>query len=310
MSSSRTVLRGVTPWIHNYYWSHPFFLFQRLVNIRLRGHLEIAYVGDHNTIAIFDQFRAVQSGVVDMSLGIASYYRDIVPEAMAALYMRQPPSELRTTGFYDLMREVHLDRADVVYLANVGGAPLSAFRIFANVRPYQPLDWSGLNVRVLPVYTDFIHSLGANPISLRPTEIRDALVSRRVDAYGWSYGGILDYGWQDCTRYVIDHPFYSANIAILFNASVWSRLDAGVRRELEEIGRQVELEAERHMSTINSNEDSILKGLGVEAIRFADDDATAFIELAYKAGVDGFLSRCEHPPAALLAMIEGQAHRR
>ena len=43
------------------------------------------------------------------------------------------PSKLRTNGHYDLMRKIHLDKG-VVYLANTGGSPGTAFRMFVDAK--------------------------------------------------------------------------------------------------------------------------------------------------------------------------------
>ena len=109
-------LKGITPWPKGYYWTGPFFEFQEMVAQRLGGKLKIKYLGGKEVVPTFKQFEGLRNGVVDVILGAASYYTGQVPEATAVLYTRIPPSGLRKNGYYDLMRKIHLDKGNVIYL--------------------------------------------------------------------------------------------------------------------------------------------------------------------------------------------------
>ena len=121
LKAAEIELKGITPWPKAYYWTAPFFKFQQMVDERLAGRLSIKYLGGKEVIPTFEQFEGLRNGVVDVILGVSSYYTCPVPEATAILYTKRSPSELRKNGFYDLMRELHMEKGNVVYLANVGG---------------------------------------------------------------------------------------------------------------------------------------------------------------------------------------------
>ena len=157
------VLKGLTPWVTSYYWSAPFAMFQKMVNKRLKGKLIVSYLGSNEVVPTFEQFEALRNGVIDVALVAASYYTGQVPEASALLYSRISPGEMRKNGYYDLMREVHLKRGGVVYLANVSGGVGKAFRMFTNKKLTKP-DFTGLKMRVSPVYTELVKTLGGTPI--------------------------------------------------------------------------------------------------------------------------------------------------
>ncbi|MBM3509235.1 MAG: hypothetical protein FJX61_03725 [Alphaproteobacteria bacterium] len=295
-------LKGLTPWVTSYYWSEPFAIFQQMVNSRLKGKVEVNYLGGAEVIPLFEQFEAVRNGTVDVILGAASYYTGQIPEAMAIQFAKLPPTKLRTNGYYDLMRKIHLDKG-VVYLANTGGSPGTAFRMFVNAKLDKP-DFTGLKLRVTPVYVALVKAMGGTPINMAPGEVYTALERKVVDGYGWSYGGIADFGWQEVTKYVIDHPFYTANTAILFNKRVWDGFAPEVKAELEKIGVELEARSEKWMADYIKKEDALLKGLGVQSIKWSGADAERYIKTVYESGWKEYLEKNGEIGAKLKALTE------
>jgi TRAP-type C4-dicarboxylate transport system substrate-binding protein len=295
-------LKGLTPWVTSYYWSEPFAIFQQMVNSRLKGKVEVNYLGGAEVVPLFEQFEAVRNGTVDVILGAASYYTGQIPEAMAIQFAKLPPTKLRTNGYYDLMRKIHLDKG-VVYLANTGGSPGTAFRMFVNAKLEKP-DFTGLKLRVTPVYVALVKAMGGTPINMAPGEVYTALERKVVDGYGWSYGGIADFGWQEVTKYVIDHPFYTANTAILFNKRVWDGFAPEVKAELEKIGIELEARSEKWMADYIKKEDALLKGLGVQSIKWSGADAERYIKTVYESGWKEYLEKNGEIGAKLKALTE------
>ena len=293
--SAQTTLKAISPWPTAYYWVEPLMEFQRMVDARLGGKLKIEYLGGKEVIPTFEQFEGLRNGVVDVILGASSYYTGQVPEAMSVLYSRLSPRELRKKGFYDLMRKIHMDKGGVVYLANVGGGVNKAFRMYTNKKVTKP-DFSGMKFRVSPVYVELVKALGGTPVVMAPSEIYTALDRGVVDGYGWSYGGISDFGWQEVTKYAIDHGFYSANTAILINVDKWNALPQEVRDELEVIGRELEIWAGKWMDEQNEKDNELLKKAGVEFVYFSDADRKKYIDTAYEAAWAEFTKK--HPDSA------------
>jgi TRAP-type C4-dicarboxylate transport system substrate-binding protein len=298
------VLKGITPWVQSYYWCEPLLMFQRMVNSnkKLKGKVIVSYLGANEVVPTFEQFEAVRNGSVDLILGAASYYSGQIPEAMAVQYAKLSPTQLRKSGFYDLMRKLH-DDAGVVYLANTGGSPGKAFRMFVNKNLTKP-DFTGLKIRVTPVYISLVKAFGGTPINMAPSEVYSALERKVVDGYGWSYGGITDFGWQEVTKHVIDIPFYSANTAIIFNKKTWDGLPQDVRDELEKIGMALEAKAEKFMANYIMKEDTLLRGLGVNFLNFSDADTKLYVETAYSAGWKAYLAKNPTNGPKLKAMSE------
>jgi TRAP-type C4-dicarboxylate transport system substrate-binding protein len=282
-------LRGITPWTPDYDLSKGFFTFQQLVNEKLKGKMSVSYVGGPEVAAPNQQFQALKNGVVDVLLGAAAYYRTEVPMAWAVQFVEKTPPELRKSGWYDVMRKIHMDQGGVVYLANTAAGG-GAFRIYMAKKIDKP-DFKGLKIRVSPVYTPLVTALGGAPISMAPGEIFTGLERKVVDGFGWTYTGIDTMGLQEVSKYVIDHPFYSLDTVILMNKSVYDKLAPDVRKDLEEIAAETERRHAAYMQASLKKEDEKLKKLGLEFIKFSPADAERYVRTAYDAGWKDFAEK-------------------
>jgi TRAP-type transport system periplasmic protein len=283
------VLKGITPWVADYDLSKSFFVFQELVSKseKLKGKLVVSYLGGPEIAEPNNQISALKNGVVDVILGAAAYYRSEIPLAAAVQFTSKKPSELRTSGYYDLMHKIHAD-AGVVYLANTAGG--NKFRMYAKKELKKP-DFKGLRFRVSPVYTPLVEALQGTAVPMAPGDVYTALERGVVDGFGWTYTGIDVWGWQEVSKYAINHPFYSLDGAILINQDVWNKLPGDVKSALEEIGVQVEIKVQEFIQDRMAKEDGRLAKLGVKFITFSAEDAKHYVDTAYKAGWSDFLSK-------------------
>ena len=285
------VLKGVVPYHTNNYLSQPLFILKKMVEERTKGQIKIDILGSEEVAPALQQFDAVRNGVVDISLGIASYYNNTIPEAVGIQYNKDYlPQDLRKNGYYKLMREIHLKKGNVIYLANASGTPGRAFRLYLK-KPIDKPDLTGLKIRVSPVYTAIVKALHGTPVSMPPSDVYSALERGVVDGYGWTYAGTLDYGFPEVAKYVIDQPFYSINSAILVNRAAWERIPQNLRDQLESIAADFEVAAAKYYDEYSSGEDARLKAKGVKFIHFKDKDVDTFNHAAYDAGWAAFLAK-------------------
>ena len=282
-------LRGITPWTPDYDLSKGFFTFQQMVNEKLKGKVTVSYVGGPEVAAPNQQFQALKNGVVDVLLGAAAYYRTEVPMAWAVQFVQKTPPELRKSGYYDLMRKIHLDQGGVIYLANTAAGG-GAFRIYMARKIDKP-DFKGLKIRVSPVYTPLVNALGGAPISMAPGEIFTGLERKVVDGFGWTYTGIDTLGLHEVSKYVIDHPFYSLDTVVLMNKAVYDKLPPDVQTALNEVGAELEIRHSAYMAEQLKKEDAKLRKLGIEFLRFSPADAERYVKAAYDAGWKDFADK-------------------
>lgn len=293
-------LRGVTPWQADYDLSQAFFMFQELVEERLSGKLSIQYLGGPEVQQPNDQFDALRNGVVDIILGAAAYYRAEVPLAAAVQFSRLKPSELRQSGYFDVMKEIHAEKG-VVYLANTAGG--NKFRMYLLNEIDKP-DFTGLTLRVSPVYLPLVQALGGTPATIAPGEVYTALERGTIHGYGWTYTGISSFGWDEKTKYVIDHPFYSLDGALLVNADAYEALPDDVKAGLDEIAIELEKRLEAFFESRFEVEDAELKAKGIEYLRFSDADAATYLDTAFEAGWADFLSKNQDALAANPGLVD------
>jgi hypothetical protein len=125
------VLRGVVPYHPQNYLSQPLFILKKMVEEGTGGKVKIDVLGSEEVVPALQQFDAVRNGVVDIALGIASYYNNTIPEAIGIQYNKDfLPADLRKNGYHELMRDIHLKKGNVVYLASASGTPGRAFRLY------------------------------------------------------------------------------------------------------------------------------------------------------------------------------------
>lgn len=281
------VLRGITPWVADYDLSRAFFIFEELVEEKFGERVQVEHLGGPEVAAPNDQFSALRNGVVDVLLGAAAYYRTEVPLSAAVQFTSMLPSELRKSGYYDLMRDIHAE-ADVVYLANTAGG--NQFRMYLVEEQAEP-DFTGLTLRGSPVYVPLIEALGGAPVIMAPGDVYTALERGMIDGYGWTYTGIEVFGWHEHSKYVINHPFYSLDGALLINQQVWDSLPEDVRAGLEEVGVELEQRVEDYMKGQLEAEDAKLEELGMEFITFSEESAKTYLETIQESGWQDFLAR-------------------
>lgn len=295
-------LRGITPWTADYDLSKGFFTFQELVNTRLKGKVQVNYLGGPEVTQPNQQFQALKNGVVDVILGAAAYYRTEVPLAWAVQFATKTPAELRKAGYFDVMRKIHMDQGGVVYLANTAAGG-GAFRLYF-VKKIDKADLTGLKIRVSPVYAPLVRALGGAPINMAPGEIFTGLERKVVDGYGWTYTGIDTLGLHEVTKFIIDHPFYSLDTVVLMNKGVYDKLAPDVRKTLEEICIEVEQRHAAFMKEQLAKEDAKLKKLGVQLVKFSPADAEKYLSAAYDAGWKDFVEKNADSAKANPALIE------
>ncbi len=298
------VLKGIVPYHPQNYLAQPLFILQKMLDERTNGQIKIQFIGGEEVVKALEQFDAVRNGVADISLAVASYYTGTVPEALAVQYNQKLlPSEMRKNGFYDLMRKIHLDKGNVIYLANASGTPGRAFRLYTK-KKIDKADLTGLKIRVSPVYTALVQGLNGTPVSMPPADVYSALERGIVDGYGWTYAGTMDYSFQEVAKYAIDPPFYSLNSAILMNRNAYDKMPAEAKAKLEEVAKEFETVVAAYYANYIKEEDAKLKAKGVEVVTLPPADAKKYLEVAYNGGWADFLAKNPGVGPRLKALTE------
>lgn len=302
-SQDSIILKSVFPFQPTSVMSKPLVMFKDIVEQQTKGRVKIDIRGGDEVIPSMQQFDALRNNVLDVIFGITSFYTGAVPEGLALLYTKQTQEEQRKSGLHDLMRKIHLEKAGVVYLGFAGGLPGKAFRMYFSKSVAKP-DFTGLKVRVSPVYTALVKALNGTPVMIPSAETPMALERGVVDGLGYTYGGLIERGLADYVKFVIDHPFYTQNSDIIFNRKTWDSLSADLKGQLEAAMIEFQNKNVRYSESYLDSEDAKLKSKGLQFIRFSPEVAKMYTDTAYKVGWENYLKKNPKNGPAIKAAAE------
>jgi len=244
----------------------------------------------------FEVGNALKSGVVDLANSTGAFYTNVMPEADAWKLTERPMSELRKNGGYDYMSQLYAEKMNAIFLArHVDGNP---FHLYLN-KPISSPDLTGLKLRITPVYRDFFQALGATVVQTAPGEVYTALERGVVDGYGWPITGIFDLGWHEKTKYRVDPGFYTAEVSILVNKSIWDKLTEAQRNVLRKAGEQAEGDAVAIFAEENAKDTKRQADAGIQTIKLEGAAGKAYLDKAYEAGWAGVVRQSPQHGAKL-----------
>jgi TRAP-type C4-dicarboxylate transport system substrate-binding protein len=291
--AEEAVLRGVSAFAENTFYSRRFEKFIDRVNAEGKGLVRIQYIGGPKAMPPFEVGNALKGGVVDVANATGAFYTNVMPEADAWKLTERPMAELRKNGGFDAMQKLYADKMNAHFLART--VDNNPFHLSLN-KPITGPDLSGLKLRITPVYRDFFQALGATVIQTAPGEVYTALERGVVDGYGWPITGILDLGWHEKTKYRVDPGFYSAEVSILVNKRKWDGLTPEQRAVLTKAGEEIEA---AHAEVLKENEDEAAKqkAAGIQVITLSGPAGEEWRKKAYEAGWAGVVKQSpEHGP--------------
>ncbi|WP_051241594.1 TRAP transporter substrate-binding protein DctP [Stappia stellulata] len=190
--------------------------------------VRITLVGGPEAVSPFELGRAVALGAIEIGVLPVNYYRDLAVEAEALQLLPGRYHEIRDTPAWEILEVAH-EKAGLKLLG-VYGDTVPFFTYL--VDPVETLDFTGLRLRVTPVYGAFYERLGATTVTLPPGELHAALSAGAVDGFGWPAWDVTTFGWDAFARHRIEPGFYKTAIAIVMNAGAWNGLTDAKRDAL------------------------------------------------------------------------------
>jgi len=286
-AAQEVTLRAVSAFAEGTEFSRNFERFIEKVNSDGKGLIKINYIGGPRAVPPFEVGNAVRSRVVDMANVTGAFYTNLMPEADGLKLNGRPMSEQRANGTWDFINQLHNQRLNSQYLArqfhNV------AFHIYLN-KKIEKIDFTGLKIRVTPVYKDVVEALGGTPITTPPGEVYTALERGVADGYGWPITGIFDLGWEKVTKFRMEPPFYSVEVNVLVNLEAWRSLNDAQRRLLNEAALWLEGLDDEKVAVIKA-EPERQAAAGIQALDFGPAAAKAFLDRAYEVAWQSVIKR-------------------
>jgi TRAP-type C4-dicarboxylate transport system substrate-binding protein len=277
-SAQEVTLRAVSSFAEGSQISQGFERFIEKVNKDGKGVIQINYIGGPRAMPPFEVGNAVRNKVVDIANVTGAFYTNLMPEADAFKLIGKPMSEQRKNGTWAYINELHNQKLNSYYLARQF-TPVP-FHIYLN-KKIDKIDFTGLKIRVTPVYRDIVQALGGTPITTPPGEVYTALERGVVDGYGWPIIGIFDLGWDKVTKFRMEPAFYSVEVNVLVNNDVWKSLNDAQKKVLTEAALWLEgLDSTENLELVKAERERQAKA-GIQTIDFSSSAAQDFLKKAY-----------------------------
>ena len=278
--SQPIVLKAVTAFPKNHLNNDPVPIFVDKVNKRCEGKLKIDWVGGPEVIKSFDQVLAVKSGTIDMILYYPyGYMKPVMPEAWAKGLTELAEWEERKSGAFDLWCEIFEKRVNSKYLGRLHN--LLPFKVFCNKKIEKVDDFKGMKIRVMPLYIPFMKALGATPVTISPDEIYTSMERGVVDGFMWPNVGVISWGLQEVTKYVINPGVFQMEPATMINMEKWKKIPKDVQGLLDEIMQDMEYIASMRNALIEAKEDAVRKKAGMKTLELPPGEAEKFVKTCY-----------------------------
>jgi TRAP-type C4-dicarboxylate transport system substrate-binding protein len=286
--AQEVTLRAVSAFAEKTTYSRGFEKFIDRVNQSGKGVIQINYIGGPKAMPPFEVGKALQSGVIDIANTTGAFTTNVMPESDAWKLTEKPMSELRKNGGYDYMAKLYAQKMNAIFLARL--VDNNPFHLYLT-KPISKPDLTGLKLRITPVYRDFFQAMGATVVQTPPGEVYTALERGVVDGYGWPITGIFDLGWHEKTKYRVDPGFYTAEVSVLVNKTVWDKLNDAQRAVLLKAGQQGESEAVAEFQAENAKDTKRQAEAGIKTITFDAAGAAEWRKKAYDAGWAGIIKQ-------------------
>ena len=297
-SPQEVTLRAVSAFAEGTEFSKNFERFIDKVNADGKGLIKINYIGGPRAVPPFEVGNAVRTRVVDMANVTGAFYTNLMPEADGFKLNGKTMREQRKNGTWDYLNQLHNQKLNSQYLARqFHNVP---FHIYLN-KKIDKIDFTGLKIRVTPVYRDVVEALGGAPITTAPGEVYTALERGVVDGYGWPITGIFDLGWEKVTKYRMEPPFYSVEVNVLVNLETWKSLNDAQRKLLNDAALWLE--------DLDSEKEAVIKAerarqaaAGIQALDFGPAASQAFLKRAYDVAWQSVIKRAPETGPKLRAL--------
>jgi len=275
------VLKAITAFPKNHLNNDPVPIFVDKVNKRAEGKLKIDWVGGPEVVKTFDQIHALKAGTIDMLLYYPfGYMKPLMPESWAKGLSELAEWEERKTGAFEVWSEIFEKRVNAKYLGRMHN--LLPFMVFCNKKIEKVEDFKGMKMRVMPLYIPFIKALGATPVTISPDEIYTSMERGVVDGFMWPNVGVISWGLQEVTKYVIEPGVFQMEPATMINLDKWKKIPKDMQGLMMEIIEDIEYIASMRNELIAAKEDEVRKKAGMKTIQLPPEEAEKFRRICYE----------------------------
>lgn len=276
----------------------PFEAVVAAINERGKGVVKIDLKGGAPAIGSpFTLTQKMSRGVYDMVGCTEAYFGNVLPEAPVLRFSEHPWSELRKNGAIAYLNTL-MNAKNMHYIGR--HHDFGPFHVWLNKKIDKP-DLTGLHIRVSPVYTAFVKSLGGTTQRSNIAQVYTYMENGTVQGYGWPALGWVP-SWVKVTKYRVEPGFYTAALHTLANLKKWKTLSSEQQDLITKVVLEIEAKAEptsaAFQAKLKAQKEKTAKQ-GLTAITFSKSDTEKWLNAARKAGWGEVLERSEKHGAKL-----------
>ena len=255
------------------------------VNKLAKGEIEIAFKGSRDVVPTFDQPEALVRGLFDVWYGAPNYWAGVVP---GGYFSELSPYEIPDNGpgselFAFIVKM--FERHGVRYLGHFSGEPDTGNHFMYTQKKISGIgDLKGRKIRVPPLTRFFVKQIGAEPVTLPPSEVYLALDRGTVEGFTWPYyDGFTAFGWHKISKFVIAHPLYRDGVSVKMNLAKWNKLSGDQQKIMLEAVSRTQAWSQGWVSAYQAVQlKDMLKG-GMKLVTFSDEEAAHWETTANEA---------------------------
>ncbi|AWB34866.1 TRAP transporter substrate-binding protein [Orrella marina] len=233
-----------------------------------------------------DMFELVRSGGADVAYFVPSYTPEKFPLSVVGEIpgTNKTPCEA-TMAYWELTKEGgFLDEQELSKQGVSMLLPLSlaAYQIQTTKRPADSLKaFNGLQIRTAGDMKELaLSKLGATPVSMTATEIRDAMARGTVDGSALSFSSVPPYGIEEVAKYSTDN-FDLGTVALgyYFNRDKWNSFSDAHKKIMNDAAAKVVPLGCQMIIDLSNKDKQKMVDAGVEMVQFAESDQPKLNEI-------------------------------
>ena len=260
------------------------------INAQGKGVIKIDLKGGAPAIGSpFTLVQKMSKGVYDMVGCTEAYFGNVFKEAAVLRFADVSYAQLRKNGGLKLAAEL-MAKKNIQYIGRYNS--FGPFHLYLSKKIDKP-DLTGLNLRVVPVYTAFFKALGATTQTSNTSQVYTYMENGTVQGYGWSATGLVP-AWIPITKYRVEPGFYSATLHALMYKKAWDKLGDAQKAVINKVVMAAEAASEKSdpkfQARISSYRDMLIKK-GMKMITFSPEDTKKWSDTAREAGWAELLKR-------------------
>ncbi|KGB82401.1 hypothetical protein JT55_07720 [Rhodovulum sp. NI22] len=249
-------------------------------------------------------YQMAMDGIADMTWGVHGFTPGTFPlSELVELPFHSTDAASNSVAYWRVFKDF-LEPANMhpgVHTLTVHTQPPG--QLFNSVRPINtPDDFAGLKIRSTnSSVASALEALGATPIGIPVTEMREALEKGIVDGVSLSDDALYQFRVSEFVKYEMAVPggLYNASMFLVMNQNTWNKISPEDQAAISAISGEVlarkmgavwqaEQDAARPRAIADGIEISVPEGALLEFLHTAlDPTEDAWLKMAKAAGIDG-----------------------